>query len=275
MKGLFQYVGPKISMKNPIVELDGDEMTRVIWKMIKNQLLAPYLDLNLKYFDLSIQSRDSTNDKITLDAAEAIKLHKVGVKCATITADAARVKEFNLKKMWKSPNGTIRSHIDGTIFREPIICKNIPKLVPGWTKPIIIGRHGFGDQYQATDIVCEGQGKLNMSFNKNEHNVYDFKGKRGVALTMFNTEESIVKFAKSCFHYGLLRNYPVFLSTKNTILKQYDGFFKDIFQQVYDSEYKKKFEENDIYYEHRIIDDMVAQVMKSSGKINNFKFFFL
>ncbi len=260
----------KIKVKNPIVEMDGDEMTRIIWAFIKEKLILPYLDIDLKYYDLSIEKRDETNDQITLDAANAVKQHRVGVKCATITPDEARVKEFNLKKMWKSPNGTIRNVLDGTVFREPIICSNVPRLVPGWTKPIIIGRHAFGDQYRATDMIIPGAGKLTMTFTPEgggapiTHEVFDFKAP-GVALGMYNLDASIKGFAEACFNYGLSRGYPVFLSTKNTILKTYDGRFKDIFQQVFDSQFKAAFEKAKLTYEHRLIDDMVAMALKWPG----------
>ncbi len=260
----------KIKVKNPIVEMDGDEMTRIIWAFIKEKLILPYLDIDLKYYDLSIQKRDETNDQITLDAANAVKQHRVGVKCATITPDEARVKEFNLKKMWKSPNGTIRNVLDGTVFREPIICSNVPRLVPGWTKPIIIGRHAFGDQYRATDFIIPGAGKLTMTFTPADgggaitHEVFDFKAP-GIAMGMYNLDASIKGFAEACFNYGLARGYPVFLSTKNTILKIYDGRFKDIFQEVFDSQFKAAFEKAKLTYEHRLIDDMVAMALKWPG----------
>jgi len=259
----------KISVKNPVVELDGDEMTRIIWAFIKNKLILPYLDIEIKYYDLGIESRDKTEDKITIEAAEAIKKYGVGIKCATITPDEARVKEFNLKKMWKSPNGTIRNILDGTVFREPILCKNIPRLVPGWTKPIVIGRHAFGDQYRATDILTKGKGRLTLTFTPENgepetHEVYDFKGD-GVALAMFNTDESIRGFARSCFNMALMKGWPLYLSTKNTILKKYDGRFKDLFQEIYESEYKSRFSDAKIIYEHRLIDDMVAAALKWSG----------
>ncbi|MBK8008045.1 MAG: NADP-dependent isocitrate dehydrogenase [Rhizobiales bacterium] len=259
----------KIKVKNPVVELDGDEMTRIIWQLIKDKLIHPYLDIDLLYYDLSVEKRDETNDQITLDAAEAIKKHGVGVKCATITPDEARVKEFNLKQMWKSPNGTIRNALGGVVFREPIICKNVPRLVPGWTQPIIVGRHAFGDQYRATDTLIPGPGTLKLVFEgkdgkKIEKNVYEFAGS-GVALSMFNVDDSIRDFARASFNYGLARNYPVYLSTKNTILKAYDGRFKDIFQEVFDKEFKAKFDEKKLVYEHRLIDDMVAAAMKWSG----------
>lgn len=260
----------KIKVANPVVELDGDEMTRIIWKYIKDKLILPYLDIDLKYFDLGIENRDKTEDQVTIDAANAIKKYQVGVKCATITPDEERVKEFNLKKMWKSPNGTIRNILDGTVFREPIICENIPRLVPHWNKPIIVGRHAFGDQYRATDVVIKGKGKLKMSFTPEgggqtqEWEVFDFKGD-GVALSMYNTEESIRGFAHSCFNLALVKGWPLYLSTKNTILKKYDGKFKDIFQEIFEKDYKKKFEAKNITYEHRLIDDMVAAALKWSG----------
>src|SRR5690554_2501912 len=259
----------KIKVANPVVELDGDEMTRIIWSFIKEQLILPYLDLNIKYYDLGIEYRDTTNDQVTIDAAEAIKKYNVGIKCATITPDEARVEEFGLKKMWKSPNGTIRNIVGGTVFREPIICSNIPRYVQGWTKPIIIGRHAFGDQYRATDTVIKGKGKLTMTFTgengeTKSWNVYDFQGD-GVAMAMYNTDESIYGFARSSFQIALRENYPLYMSTKNTILKAYDGRFKDIFQEVYDSEFKDKFEKAGLTYEHRLIDDMVASAMKWSG----------
>ncbi|WP_181707517.1 NADP-dependent isocitrate dehydrogenase [Chthonobacter rhizosphaerae] len=259
----------KIKVANPVVELDGDEMTRIIWQAIKDKLIHPYLDIDLHYYDLGIEHRDATDDKVTVDAAEAIKKHGVGVKCATITPDEARVKEFNLKKMWKSPNGTIRNILGGVIFREPIIAKNVPRLVPGWTKPVIIGRHAFGDQYRATDFVVPGKGKLTIKFvgedgTTIEHDVYDFPA-GGVAMAMYNLDESIREFARASMNYGLMRGYPVYLSTKNTILKAYDGRFKDIFQEVFDAEFKDKFAEAKITYEHRLIDDMVASALKWSG----------
>ena len=261
----------KIKVNNPIVELDGDEMTRVIWDFIKNKLILPYVDLGIEYYDLSMKSRDDTNDQITIDCAKAIKKNGVGIKCATITADELRVKEFNLKKMWRSPNGTIRNIIGGTVFREPIICKNIPKLVPSWTDPLIIGRHAFGDQYRATDFLVPGKGKLEVKWTsddgKDEKNyeVFNFPGP-GIALSMYNLDKSIEDFARSCFIYGLIKKWPVYLSTKNTILKKYDGRFKDIFQKIFEEEFKTKFEKNKITYEHRLIDDMVACAMKWSGK---------
>ena len=260
----------KIKVKNPIVELDGDEMTRVIWDFIKNKLILPYLELNIKYYDLGIKSRDNTSDKITVDCAHAIKKYGVGIKCATITPDEARVKEFNLKKMWRSPNGTIRNILGGTVFREPILCKNIPKLVPSWENPICIGRHAFGDQYRATDFQVPGKGKLEIKWtsedgkDKKEFEVFNFPGP-GVALSMYNLDQSIIDFARSCMNYGLNRKWPVFLSTKNTILKKYDGRFKDLFQEVYENEFKEKFKERGITYEHRLIDDMVACAMKWNG----------
>ncbi len=261
---------PKIKVKNPIVELDGDEMTRIIWAMIKEKFITPYLDIDLKYFDLSIQNRDATNDQVTIDAANAIKEHGVGIKCATITPDEGRVKEFNLKKMWRSPNGTIRNILGGTVFREPITISNIPKYVPGWKEPIIIGRHAFGDQYKATDVKIDKAGKLQMVFTPTDGtaaqswDVFEFT-EPGVAMGMYNVDESIRGFARSCFNYALNRAYPVYLSTKNTILKQYDGKFMEIFQAVYDSEFKEKFEAKNLCYEHRLIDDMVAYAIKSQG----------
>jgi len=259
----------KIKVANPVVELDGDEMTRIIWQYIKDKLIHPYLDIDLKYYDLSVQNRDATNDQVTVDAANAIKQYGVGVKCATITPDEARVKEFNLKKMWKSPNGTIRNILGGVIFREPIICKNVPRLVPHWTKPIIIGRHAFGDQYKATDFKFPGKGKLTIKFVGEdgqviEHDVYDAPS-AGVALAMYNLDESIRDFARASFNYGLQRNVPVYLSTKNTILKAYDGRFKDIFQEIFDAEFKAEFDKRKLTYEHRLIDDMVASSLKWSG----------
>jgi len=261
---------PKIKVAKPIVELDGDEMTRIIWKMIREQLILPFLDVELKYFDLGVEARDKTNDQITIDSAEAIKQYGVGVKCATITPDEGRVAEFKLKQMWKSPNGTIRNIIGGTIFREPIICKNVPRLVPGWTQPIVIGRHGFGDQYRATDFLVPGKGKLTVTFTPEgggapiTREVYTFPG-AGVAMTMYNLDDSIRGFARSCMNYGLARGWPVYLSTKNTILKAYDGRFKDIFQEVFDKEFADKFKAKKITYEHRLIDDMVAACLKWSG----------
>ncbi len=261
----------KIKVKNPIVELDGDEMTRVIWEFIKNKLILPYLDLGIEYYDLGMKSRDDTSDQITIDCANAIKKNGVGIKCATITPDEARVKEFNLKKMWRSPNGTIRNIIGGTVFREPIICKNVPRLVPTWTDPVIIGRHAFGDQYRATDFKVPGKGKLEIKWTSEDgkdtknYEVFNFPGS-GVALSMYNLDKSIEDFARSCFNYGLIKNWPVYLSTKNTILKTYDGRFKDIFQSVFEKEFKSSFEKNNLTYEHRLIDDMVACAMKWSGK---------
>ena len=259
----------KIKVKNPVVELDGDEMTRIIWQWIRERLILPYLDIDLLYYDLSIEKRDETEDRITIEAAEAIKKHGVGVKCATITPDEQRVEEFKLKKMWKSPNGTIRNILGGTIFREPIIMKNVPRLVPGWTKPIIVGRHAFGDQYRATDFKFPGKGKLTIKFVGEdgqviEHEVFDAPGS-GVAMAMYNLDDSIREFARASLNYGLLRGYPVYLSTKNTILKAYDGRFKDIFQDVYEKEFAAKFQEAKITYEHRLIDDMVAASLKWSG----------
>ena len=259
----------KIKVANPVVELDGDEMTRIIWKFIKDKLILPYLDVDIKYYDLGIEHRDATNDQVTIDAAEAIKKYGVGIKCATITPDEARVKEFNLKQMWKSPNGTIRNILDGTVFREPIVCKNVPRLVSNWDAPIIVGRHAFGDQYRATDFVVPGKGKLTMKFVGEdgqviEHEIFKFKG-AGVALGMYNTEESIRGFAHACFNMALSKNWPLYLSTKNTILKKYDGRFKDIFQEIYEKDYKSKFEAAKIVYEHRLIDDMVASALKWNG----------
>jgi isocitrate dehydrogenase len=259
----------KIKVANPVVELDGDEMTRIIWDLIKTKLIRPYLDIPLEYYDLSVENRDKTKDQITIDAANAIKKHGVGVKCATITPDEARVKEFNLQQMWKSPNGTIRNILGGVIFREPIICSNVPRLVPGWTKPIIVGRHAYGDQYRATDFRFPGKGKLSIKFvgedgKTIEHEVFSAPGS-GVAMAMYNLDESIREFARASFNYGLNRNYPVYLSTKNTILKVYDGRFKDIFQEIYDREFKAEFEKRNIFYEHRLIDDMVASALKWTG----------
>ena len=261
----------KIKVKNPVVDLDGDEMTRIIWDLIKKKLILPYLDIDIKYYDLGMEYRDKTDDQVTVDAAEAIKRYGVGVKCATITPDEARVKEFKLKKMWKSPNGTIRNILDGTVFREPIICRNVPRLVPGWTDPIVIGRHAFGDQYRATDFLVPGKGKLTITFSPEgggapiTHEVFNFPGS-GVAMAMYNLDDSIKNFARSCFNYGLDRGWPVYLSTKNTILKAYDGRFKDLFQEVFDQEFKSKFDAKKITYEHRLIDDMVASALKWSGK---------
>jgi isocitrate dehydrogenase len=259
----------KIKVANPVVELDGDEMTRIIWQFIKEKLIHPYLDIDLEYYDLGMENRDATNDQVTIDSANAIKKHGVGVKCATITPDEQRVEEFGLKKMWKSPNGTIRNILGGVIFREPIICKNVPRLVPGWTKPIIVGRHAFGDQYRATDFKFPGKGKLTMKFvgddgTEIEHEVYDAPA-AGVAMGMYNLDESITDFARASLNYGLQRGVPVYLSTKNTILKVYDGRFKDIFQAVFDAEFADKFKEAKIWYEHRLIDDMVASALKWSG----------
>jgi len=261
---------PKIKVKNPVVELDGDEMTRIIWQWIREQLIQPYLDVDLIYFDLSIQNRDATEDQVTIDAAHAIKQHGVGVKCATITPDEARVEEFSLKKMWKSPNGTIRNILGGVIFREPIVIANVPRLIPGWTDPIVVGRHAFGDQYRATDFLVPGPGKLTMKWAGNdgqalEFEVFDFDGS-GVAMGMYNLDASIRDFAHACFNYSLGRGWPLYLSTKNTILKAYDGRFKDIFQEIYEKEYKAKFEAAGIEYQHRLIDDMVASALKWSGK---------
>lgn len=259
----------KIKVVNPVVELDGDEMTRVIWKFIKEKLILPYLDIDIKYYDLGIENRDATDDRVTVEAAEAIKKYNVGIKCATITPDEARVKEFGLKKMWKSPNGTIRNILDGTVFREPIICRNVPRLVPGWTRPICIGRHAFGDQYRATDVVTKGRGTLTMTFTAEDGTtqswkVYDFAGD-GVAMCMYNTDASIRGFAHACFNMALSKGWPLYLSTKNTILKQYDGRFKDIFEEVYRSDYKERMDARGLTYEHRLIDDMVASALKWKG----------
>ena len=259
----------KIKVANPVVELDGDEMTRIIWQFIKDKLIHPYLDIDLIYYDLGMENRDATDDRVTVEAAEAIREHGVGVKCATITPDEGRVEEFGLKKMYRSPNGTIRNILGGVIFREPIICRNVPRLVPGWTKPIIIGRHAYGDQYRATDFLVPGKGRLTIKFEGEdgkviEHEVFQFPGS-GVALSMYNLDESIRDFARASLNYGLMRGYPVYLSTKNTILKIYDGRFKDIFQEVYDNEFKAEFEKNGLIYEHRLIDDMVAASLKWSG----------
>ena len=259
----------KIKVANPVVELDGDEMTRIIWAHIKDKLIRPYLDIDLLYYDLSVQNRDATSDQVTIDAANAIKQHGVGVKCATITPDEARVKEFNLKEMWKSPNGTIRNILGGVIFREPIICRNVPRLVPGWTKPIVVGRHAYGDQYRATDFKVPGKGRLTIKFEGAdgqtiEKEVFNFPA-AGVAMAMYNLDDSIREFARASFNYGLQRQFPVYLSTKNTILKAYDGRFKDIFQEIFDKEFKAKFEELKLWYEHRLIDDMVASALKWSG----------
>ena len=260
----------KIKVKNPVVELDGDEMTRIMWSFIKNKLINPYLDLDIKYFDLGMESRDKSNDQITIDSANAIKQHGVGIKCATITPDEDRVKEFKLKKMWRSPNGTIRNILGGTVFREPIICKNVPKLVPGWTQPIVIGRHAFGDQYRATDFLIPGEGKMEVKWTssdgkeKKEFEVFNFTGP-GIALAMYNLDDSIKNFARACMNYGLERKWPVYLSTKNTILKAYDGRFKDLFQEIFEKEFSDKFKLASITYEHRLIDDMVACAMKWNG----------
>jgi isocitrate dehydrogenase len=260
----------KIKVANPVVELDGDEMTRIIWKFIKDKLILPYLDVDIKYYDLGMEHRDATNDQVTIDSAEAIKKYHVGIKCATITPDEARVVEFKLKQMWKSPNGTIRNILDGTVFREPIVCKNVPRLVPNWTAPICIGRHAFGDQYRATDFLTKGKGKLNITFTPEDGSpvqsfeVFNFKSD-GVALAMYNTDESIRGFAHSCFNTALLKKWPLYLSTKNTILKKYDGRFKDIFQEIYESEFRAKYEAAGITYEHRLIDDMVASALKWHG----------
>jgi isocitrate dehydrogenase len=260
----------KIKVHNPVVELDGDEMTRIIWKFIKDKLILPYLELDIKYYDLGVEYRDETNDQVTIDAANAIREHGVGIKCATITPDEARVKEFNLKQMWKSPNGTIRNILDGTVFREPIVIKNIPRLVTNWDSPIIVGRHAFGDQYRATDFVVPGKGKLTIKFEGEdgtliEHEVYQYKG-AGVALSMYNTDESIMGFARSCFNMALQKGWPLYMSTKNTILKKYDGRFKDIFEEIYQNEFKTAYEAAGITYEHRLIDDMVASALKWNGK---------
>ncbi|MDR0533422.1 MAG: NADP-dependent isocitrate dehydrogenase [Verrucomicrobiales bacterium] len=259
----------KIKVANPVVELDGDEMTRIIWKFIKNKLILPYLDIDIKYYDLGVEHRDATNDQVTVDSANAILKYGVGIKCATITPDEARVKEFNLKQMWKSPNGTIRNILDGTVFREPIVCKNIPRLVPNWTAPICIGRHAFGDQYRATDFVTKGPGKLTIKFEGAngqviEHEVFNFKGD-GVALAMYNTDESIRGFARACFNQALIKGWPLYMSTKNTILKKYDGRFKDIFEEIYQTEFKTQFDAKGLTYEHRLIDDMVASALKWNG----------
>jgi isocitrate dehydrogenase len=260
----------KIKVANPVVELDGDEMTRIIWKFIKEKLILPYLELDIKYYDLGIEHRDATDDQVTIDAANAIKQHHVGIKCATITPDEARVQEFGLKKMWKSPNGTIRNILDGTVFREPIVCSNVPRLVPNWTAPICIGRHAFGDQYRATDFVTKGKGKLTITYTPDDgsapqsYEVYDFKGD-GVALAMYNTDESIRGFARACMNQAVMNGWPLYLSTKNTILKKYDGRFKDIFQETFEAEFKTKFDAIGITYEHRLIDDMVASALKWNG----------
>ena len=262
-------MGQKIKVANPVVELDGDEMTRIIWKFIKDKLILPYLDIDIKYYDLGMEYRDETNDQVTIDAANAIKQYGVGIKCATITPDEQRVEEFKLKQMWKSPNGTIRNILDGTVFREPIVCNNVPRLVPNWTAPICIGRHAFGDQYRATDFVTKGKGKLTVKFEGEdgtvqEFEVFNFKG-NGVALTMYNTDESIYGFARACFNQALAKKWSLYLSTKNTILKKYDGRFKDIFEEVYQNEFKVKYETAGITYEHRLIDDMVASALKWNG----------
>ena len=261
---------PKIKVKNPIVEMDGDEMTRIIWKFIKDRLILPYLDIDLKYYDLGIEHRDQTSDQVTIDSAKATQQYGVAVKCATITPDEGRVKEFKLKEMWRSPNGTIRNIIGGTIFREPIVCSNVPRLVPGWTHPIVIGRHAFGDQYRATDFLVPGKGKLTIKFEGDdgkviEHTVYDFPGS-GVAMAMYNIDDSIIGFARSSFNYGLNRGWPVYLSTKNTILKRYDGRFMELFQKVFDEEFADKFKAKNITYQHRLIDDMVASALKWHGE---------
>jgi isocitrate dehydrogenase len=260
----------KIKVKTPVVELDGDEMTRIIWKFIKDKLILPYLDIDLKYYDLGVEYRDKTQDQVTIDSAKAIQKYGVGVKCATITPDEDRVKEFNLQKMWKSPNGTIRNIIGGTIFRQPIVCKNVPRLVPGWTQPIVIGRHAFGDQYKATDFLVPGPGKLTMTYTPADggapknYEIFDFPS-AGVALGMYNLDDSIIGFARACFNYGLNLGWPVYLSTKNTILKAYDGRFKDIFQEIFDAEFKTEYDKRKLTYEHRLIDDMVASALKWSG----------
>ena len=259
----------KIKVANPVVELDGDEMTRIIWKFIKEKLILPYLDLDIKYYDLSMENRDLTDDKVTVDSAHAIRKYNVGIKCATITPDEARVTEFNLKKMWKSPNGTVRNILDGTVFREPIICKNVPRLVPNWTAPIVIGRHAHADQYKAVDFVTKGKGKLTITYTPENgtpetHEVYDYQGD-GVAMAMYNTDESIRGFAHACFNMALTKKWPLYLSTKNTILKQYDGRFKDLFQEIYVADYQAKFSAAGITYEHRLIDDMVASALKWNG----------
>jgi len=262
-------MGQKIKVANPVVELDGDEMTRIIWKFIKDKLILPYLELDIKYYDLGMEYRDATNDQVTIDAANAIKQYGVGIKCATITPDEQRVEEFKLKQMWKSPNGTIRNILDGTVFREPIVCSNVPRLVPNWTAPICIGRHAFGDQYRATDFVTKGKGKLTVKFEGEdgtvqEFEVFNFKGD-GVALAMYNTDESIYGFARACFNQALAKKWPLYLSTKNTILKKYDGRFKDIFEEVYQNEFVTKYADAGITYEHRLIDDMVASALKWNG----------
>jgi len=266
---MLNTMGQKIKVANPVVELDGDEMTRIIWKFIKDKLIRPYLDIDIKYYDLGMEYRDETNDQVTVDAANAIKQYGVGIKCATITPDEQRVEEFKLKQMWKSPNGTIRNILDGTVFREPIVCNNVPRLVPNWTAPICIGRHAFGDQYRATDFVTKGKGKLTIKFEgedgtKQEFEVFNFKGD-GVAMAMYNTDESIYGFARACFNQALAKKWPLYLSTKNTILKKYDGRFKDIFEDVYQNEFKAKYAAAGITYEHRLIDDMVASALKWNG----------
>ncbi len=262
----------KIKVKTPLVEIDGDEMTRIIWQFIKDKLILPYVDVELDYYDLGIENRDKTNDQVTIDSANAIKRHGVGVKCATITPDEDRVKEFSLKEMWRSPNGTIRNILGGTVFREPIVCKNVPRLVPGWTDPIVVGRHAFGDQYRATDFLVPGPGKLSIKWTPNdpaqeiiEKEVYEFEDS-GIAMAMYNTDASIRDFARSCMNYALMRKWPVYLSTKNTILKKYDGRFKDLFQEIYENEFANKFKEEKLDYEHRLIDDMVASALKWNGK---------
>ena len=262
----------KIKVKNPVVELDGDEMTRIIWEFIKNKLILPYIDLSIEYYDLGMKSRDNTDDQITIDSANAIKKIGVGIKCATITPDEARVEEFDLKEMWRSPNGTIRNILGGTVFREPIVCKNVPRLVPGWTDPIVVGRHAFGDQYRATDFLVPGPGKLSIKWTPNdpaqeiiEKEVYEFEDS-GIAMAMYNTDASIRDFARSCMNYALMRKWPVYLSTKNTILKKYDGRFKDLFQEIYENEFANKFMKEKLDYEHRLIDDMVASALKWNGK---------
>ncbi|KAI8081277.1 isocitrate dehydrogenase [NADP] [Halteromyces radiatus] len=267
----YSTIGKRIKVDNPVVDLDGDEMTRIIWSDIKEKLIHPYLDLDIKYYDLGMESRDATDDQITIDAAEAIKKYNVGIKCATITPDEARVKEFNLKKMWRSPNGTIRNILNGTVFREPIIMTNIPRIVPGWKEPIVIGRHAFGDQYRSTDFVTDKAGSFEMTFTPadgsapQQFKIYDFPANGGVGLAMYNTNDSIRGFAHSCFQMALSKKMPLYMSTKNTILKKYDGRFKDIFQDIYEQDYRKEFENNNLWYEHRLIDDMVAQALKSKG----------
>ena len=262
----------KITVKTPLVEIDGDEMTRIIWQFIKDKLILPYVDVELDYYDLGIENRDKTNDQVTIDSANAIKKHGVGVKCATITPDEDRVREFSLKEMWRSPNGTIRNILGGTVFREPIVCKNVPRLVPGWTDPIVVGRHAFGDQYRATDFLVPGPGKLSIKWTPNdpaqeiiEKEVYEFEDS-GIAMAMYNTDASIRDFARSCMNYALMRKWPVYLSTKNTILKKYDGRFKDLFQEIYENEFANKFKKEKLDYEHRLIDDMVASALKWNGK---------